>query len=78
MSIVESLLKIVDPTQAKAREEERRVQREQPIRNDDTDPPRFVCRVCGTEDEQGSFCPKCLAGTMRKLPRARKTDAPAE
>jgi hypothetical protein len=78
MSIVESLLKIVDPVQAKAREEERRVQREQPVRNDDADPPRFACRVCGTEDDQGSYCPKCLAGTMRRMPRARKTDAPSE
>jgi hypothetical protein len=74
MSIVESLLKIVDPQQARAREEERRVQREQPKKDHDGDPPRFACRVCGTEDEQGAYCPKCLAGTMRKVARAKKSE----
>ena len=70
MSIVESLLKIVDPAEAQRREEERKAVREQPKRDDSGDPPRFVCRVCGLEDTQGNFCPSCLAGTMRKVPRA--------
>jgi len=69
MSIVESLIKLVDPVQARQREEERRVQREQPKHEPQGDPPRFVCRVCGLEDTQGDFCPSCLAGTMRRLPR---------
>ena len=64
MSIVESLLKIVDPVEAQRREEERKVQREQPQRERDGDPPRFVCRVCGHQDIQKSYCPECLADTM--------------
>jgi hypothetical protein len=64
VSIVESLIKIVDPVQAQAREEERKVAREQPKRERDGDPPSFVCRVCGHEDLQSAYCPECLADTM--------------
>ena len=71
MSIVESLIKLVDPVQAQQREEERRKQREQPKREPQGDPPRFVCRVCQLEDTQGDFCPSCLAGTMQRLPRGQ-------
>jgi hypothetical protein len=67
MSIVESLIKLVDPLQAQKREEERRVQREQPKREPSGDSPRFACRICGLEDEQGGYCPHCLAGTMVKI-----------
>ncbi|HET6149655.1 MAG TPA: hypothetical protein VFH68_19110 [Polyangia bacterium] len=66
MSIIESLLKIVDPVQAQAREAERRVAREQPKRERDGDPPHFVCRVCGRKDVQDAYCPDCLADTMTK------------
>ena len=66
MSIIESLLKIVDPVQAQAREAERRVAREQPQREPDGDPPRFVCRVCGHVDIQKAYCPECLADTMTR------------
>jgi rubrerythrin len=68
MSIVESLLKIVDPVQAQQREEERRVAREQPKREHAGDPPRFVCRVCGHQDIQKAYCPECLADTMEPIP----------
>jgi rubrerythrin len=71
MSIIESLVKLVDPVQARQREEERKVAREQPKREAAGDPPRFACRVCGFEDTQGQFCPTCLAGTMRRLPPRR-------
>jgi hypothetical protein len=64
MSIVETLLRIVDPVQAEQREQERKVAREQPKREDAGDPPRFVCRVCALEDTQGAYCPTCLADTM--------------
>jgi hypothetical protein len=77
MSIIESFIKLVDPTQAREREEERRKQREQPKREQAGDPPRFACRVCGLEDEQGDFCPSCLAGTMVRLPRAQPSAAAA-
>jgi len=69
MSIVESLIKLVDPVQAERRERERVVQREQPRRDHDGDPPRFSCRVCGHEGEDKSYCPECLADTMEALPR---------
>jgi rubrerythrin len=78
MSIVESLLKIVDPVEAHRREEERKAVREEPKRDDSGDPPRFVCRVCGLEDTQGNFCPSCLAGTMRPLPRNQRDPSSAE
>jgi hypothetical protein len=67
MSIVESLLKIVDPAQA--REQERRIAREQPKREREGDPPHFVCRVCDHEDIQSAYCPECLADTMEPAPR---------
>jgi rubrerythrin len=72
MSIVESMLKLVDPVQAQAREEERRVAREQPKRDDTGAPPTFVCRVCGHRDAQGSYCPTCLADTMERVSAAAK------
>ena len=72
MSIVESLIKLVDPVQAREREEQRRVTREQPKREAPGDPPLFACRVCGLEDTQGDFCPSCLAGTMQRLPRGKR------
>jgi rubrerythrin len=66
VSIVESLIKLVDPVQAQAREEERRVAREQPKR-DDAAPPVFVCRVCGHRSADSAYCPICLADTMERL-----------
>ena len=70
MSIVESLRKIVDPVQARQREEERKSEREQPKREGAAgEPPRFVCRVCGHEDEQKGYCPSCLADTMTPVRR---------
>jgi hypothetical protein len=71
MSIVESLLRIVDPVQAEQREQERKVAREQPKREHAGDPPRFSCRVCALEDTQGGYCPACLADTMQPVPRPR-------
>jgi hypothetical protein len=69
MSIIESFLKIVDPAQAKQREEERKTQREQPKREPSgAPPPRFACRVCGHEDVQKAYCPQCLADTMEPMP----------
>jgi hypothetical protein len=71
MSIVESLLRIVDPVQAQHREQERKVAREQPKREDAGEPPRFACRVCALEDTQDSYCGSCLADTMQAVPRPR-------
>jgi rubrerythrin len=71
MSIVESLIKLVDPVQAKEREEERRRDREQPLRSDAGAPPEFACRICGHRSTDRAYCPTCLADTMQPLPRAR-------
>jgi rubrerythrin len=71
MSIVESLTKLVDPMVARAREEERKAEREKPKRESAGDPPRFACRVCGHEDEQSGYCPTCLADTMQRIPAGK-------
>ena len=67
VAIVESLIKLVDPAQAREREEERRTQREQPKREHAGDPPRFACRICGHASEDKSYCPECLADTMQPV-----------
>lgn len=69
MSIVESLVKLVDPAEARRREEERRKDREQPQRDDDGGPApdAYECRVCGHRAPEGAYCPTCLADTMQKL-----------
>jgi hypothetical protein len=69
MSIIESLIKLVDPVQAQRREEERRIAREEPRRTNDGAPPRFACRVCGHESPEKSYCPECLSDTMEALPK---------
>jgi hypothetical protein len=70
--------KIVDPIAAREEEELLRRQREAWPGDEDPDdtdivigdlppappPPRFVCRLCGHEGTDGSYCPKCLAPTM--------------
>ncbi len=71
MSIVESLTKLVDPMVARAREEERKAERDQPKRDNAGDPPRFACRVCGHEDIEGGYCPTCLADTMQRIPAGK-------
>ncbi len=68
MSIVESLVKLVDPVEARRREEERRKEREQAERNDSGDPPHeYECRVCGFRAPERAYCPTCLADTMQKV-----------
>ena len=67
MSIIESLVKLVDPAQAREREEERRQQREQPKREPSGDPPRFECRICGHVSDDRAYCPECLADTMEPI-----------
>jgi rubrerythrin len=71
MSIVESLIRLVDPVQAREREDERRKQREQPKRDHEGDPPRFACRICGYVSADKGYCPECLADTMEPLKAAR-------
>lgn len=71
MGIIESLIKLVDPTAAHAREEELEIVRETPERDDTSAPPELVCRVCGHRSARGPFCPACLAETMERVPRRR-------
>ena len=71
MSIVESLIRLVDPVQARERETERRRVREEPKRDHAGDPPRFACRICGHESPDRSYCPACLADTMELIKPAR-------
>lgn len=68
MSIIESLVRLVDPIQARQQEEERRRAREEPKRNHDGDPPPYACRVCGHVGNDKAYCPECLADTMEPLP----------
>lgn len=68
MSIIETLVKVVDPAEARRREEERRKDREQPQRADAGDPPHaYECRVCGHRAAEAAYCPTCLADTMQKV-----------
>jgi rubrerythrin len=67
VSLIETFKKIVDPVQAREREEELRKEREQPKRDQSSDPPRYVCRICGHASDDKSYCPECLADTMRPV-----------
>jgi hypothetical protein len=69
MSIVESLIRLVDPVQAREREAERRRVREEPKRERAAAPPRFACRICGHLSPDQSYCPECLADTMELIKR---------
>jgi hypothetical protein len=71
MSIIESLVKLVDPIQARQREEERRRAREDNKGDASTDPPRFACRICGHQSPDRGYCPDCLADTMEPIKPAR-------
>jgi hypothetical protein len=65
MSIIQSLTKLVDPLAAREREAEHERLRSQPRRSPAGPPPSFECRVCGHLGPEPSFCPVCLAETMR-------------
>jgi hypothetical protein len=67
VSIVESLRKLVDPVEARARQEKLRIEREQPIREAEGDPPSYACRVCGYRGSEPDYCPTCLAETMVRV-----------
>jgi rubrerythrin len=67
MSIVESLKKLVDPVAARQTDAEHRSAREQPVREEEGDPPSSRCRVCGHTGPDPTFCPVCLAATMVPL-----------
>jgi hypothetical protein len=74
MSIVESLKRLFDPATHRQEEAERRADRDRPIRENTGPPKWFECRVCHHLGPEPTFCPKCLAGTMR--PTHLKPEAP--
>ena len=68
MSLIEKLTKVIDPAEARRREEERRKDRERQQRTDAGDPPHaYQCRVCGHVGDEEAYCPTCLAETMQKI-----------
>jgi rubrerythrin len=77
MSIVESLKKLVDPIAAREKEAELISAREQPVREDPSGPPSYECRVCGYVSNDPSYCPTCLALTMRPSTRQAPPSEPA-
>jgi hypothetical protein len=76
VAIIESLTKLVDPLAARAREAERERLRGQSGRTAAGPPRTFECRVCGYLGPEPSFCPTCLAETMRPSDKPLPDDAP--
>jgi hypothetical protein len=73
VSIIESLIKLVDPVAAREQAAERERLRTPPRQM--AGPPRtFECRVCGHLGPEPSYCPVCLAETM--LPTDKTPPAP--
>jgi rubrerythrin len=71
MSLIQTLKRILDPNQARLEEWDRKSRRERPKKEAAGDPPRFVCRVCGHEGVEKTYCPHCLADTMEAVPRPK-------
>ncbi len=74
MSILDSLLRFIDPVHHRQQQEERRRKREAlppEVDGDDIDEPKarahkeplMECRVCHSQGS-GKFCSRCLAQTM--------------
>jgi hypothetical protein len=63
VSIIESLIKLVDPVAAREQAAERERLRT-PSRQVAGPPRTFECRVCGHVGPEPSYCPVCLAETM--------------
>jgi hypothetical protein len=76
VSILESLTRLVDPVAAREREAERERLRAPARRTDAGPPPSFECRVCGHLGPEPSFCPECLAETMRPSDRTAPPQPP--
>ena len=80
MSILDSLLRFIDPVQFREQQEERRRKRDAIPPELDGDevalpPPRpraaeaspLFCRICGySGGPEHRFCPRCLAETMQR------------
>ncbi len=75
MSIIQTLKKLVDPLQAQKEAAELEARLNPTLQKEAADPPSFVCKVCGYQDREGTYCPECLAPTMELAP---SIDAPPE
>jgi hypothetical protein len=71
VGLIESLKKLVDPAAAHAPEEELKIVREMPKRDDTSARPELVCHVYGHRSPHGPFCSACLAETMERVPHGR-------
>jgi DNA-nicking Smr family endonuclease len=78
VSIVESLRRLFDPAAHRQEEAERRAAREKPIREETGPPKWFECRVCRHLGPEPTFCPTCLAGTMRPTRKVPAEPPPAD
>ncbi len=78
VSIVESLKKLFDPATQRQEEAERQTAREKPIREETGPSKLFECRVCHYLGPEPTFCPTCLAGTMRPAPTRPAAAAAAQ
>jgi rubrerythrin len=68
MSMLDPLLRWIDPIAYRQKMEERRKQREAPSPERARSPLR--CRICGYEGGPTTkFCPRCLAETMEAAPK---------
>jgi hypothetical protein len=53
-----------DAPQIERQARDERLDRETGKKKRDGAPPRYRCRVCALESEDGSYCPTCIAVTM--------------
>lgn len=79
MSILDSLMRFIDPVHHRQQQEDRRRKREAlppDVDGDDIDEPASLaeprvlreCRICRSVGD-GRFCPRCLAETMEPIRR---------
>lgn len=79
MSILHSFRQLVDPNEARLEEADKRTERQRPRdEGEGGEPPvPHRCRACGYQSNDGSYCPHCLADTMRPLPRQAAPRSPS-
>lgn len=66
MSILSTFRKLMDPDTARLEEAEKKAERERP-KKEDAGGPGYRCKVCGRIGDEKSFCPDCLADTMKPI-----------
>ena len=71
MSIVYTLKKLVDPIRARQNQDEYSGHLQQAGRQNAGPTTTFECGFCGYRHTNGSYCPECLADTMRVVSATR-------